>query len=103
MKDKLPKRFKTKWLKALRSGEYKQGRGQLCIQDRYCCLGVACVIAGHDMKDESLIPIAYDNVPILLREHSTFIAQLTAMNDGVRGYKRPRSFKQIANWIEKNL
>jgi hypothetical protein len=27
---KMKKRIKTKWLKALRSGEYKQGDGQLC-------------------------------------------------------------------------
>lgn len=30
-----------KWLIALRSGEYKQGMGQLrSINDEYCCLGV---------------------------------------------------------------
>jgi hypothetical protein len=37
------KRVKTKWLKALRSGKYKQGRGQLRTpDDRFCCLGVLC-------------------------------------------------------------
>jgi len=31
-----------KWLKALESGEYKQGKGQLCDEDGgHCCLGVA--------------------------------------------------------------
>lgn len=30
------------WVAALRSGEYKQGRGALRADDRYCCLGVAC-------------------------------------------------------------
>jgi hypothetical protein len=36
-----------KWLKALRSGEFKQGKGYLASVDHrgsesYCCLGVAC-------------------------------------------------------------
>lgn len=30
------------WVAALRSGEYKQGKGTLRDGDRYCCLGVAC-------------------------------------------------------------
>lgn len=30
------------WKAALRSGKYKQGGGTLCLDDRYCCLGVAC-------------------------------------------------------------
>lgn len=31
-----------RWLEALRSGEYKQGRGMLRSQNGYCCLGVVC-------------------------------------------------------------
>lgn len=42
LREKLIKR----WLKALRSGKYKQGRGQLVLQESdgkyYCCLGVVC-------------------------------------------------------------
>lgn len=35
----------NKWLKALRSGEYRQGRGQLRNnKGEYCCLGVACEV-----------------------------------------------------------
>lgn len=31
------------WVPALRSGKYKQGRGQLrSANDEFCCLGVAC-------------------------------------------------------------
>jgi hypothetical protein len=36
------KRIKTKWLKALRSGEYKQTKGRLKDSVGYCCLGVLC-------------------------------------------------------------
>lgn len=34
-----------KWVVALRSGEYEQGRGQLLDEhNRMCCLGVACAV-----------------------------------------------------------
>jgi hypothetical protein len=38
----MPKKLLTKWLKALRSGKYKQGLGSLHDPDgnTYCCLGV---------------------------------------------------------------
>lgn len=36
-----------KWVEALRSGEYRQGKGYLQTGDgRFCCLGVACEISG---------------------------------------------------------
>ena len=34
-----------KWVKALRSGKYKQGIGQLRSGEKFCCLGVACDLA----------------------------------------------------------
>lgn len=33
--------FKTRWVAALRSGEYKQGKKALTCQGTFCCLGVA--------------------------------------------------------------
>lgn len=39
--------LKTKWVEALRSGRYKQGRLQLRTDDDcYCCLGVLCEVSG---------------------------------------------------------
>jgi hypothetical protein len=35
-----------KWVDTLRSGDYKQGTGQLYDNGYYCCLGVACEISG---------------------------------------------------------
>lgn len=36
---------RAKWVAALRSGEYKQGKGKLRTRgNTYCCLGVACAI-----------------------------------------------------------
>ena len=43
---------KTKWLSALRSGEYKQAHGSLEEIDeggsRFCCLGVLCDLAAKE-------------------------------------------------------
>lgn len=39
--------LKEKWISALRSGQYKQGRGRLRNEDdHYCCLGVLCEVMG---------------------------------------------------------
>jgi hypothetical protein len=38
--------LQEKWLKALESGEYKQTHHRLHDGEGYCCLGLACVVAG---------------------------------------------------------
>ena len=45
----MDKYWKKKWVEALRSGEYKQGKGHLRnevmdAEDTFCCLGVLCDI-----------------------------------------------------------
>ena len=37
-----------KWIAALRSGEFKQGKDRLRTDDRFCCLGVACELAARE-------------------------------------------------------
>lgn len=38
-------KLKNKWIKALRSGKFKQGLLKLVSSDKkYCCLGVLCVV-----------------------------------------------------------
>jgi hypothetical protein len=37
---------RKKWVKALRSGKYKQTSGRLVRDGKYCCLGVACDVSG---------------------------------------------------------
>lgn len=36
----MPPEDKAAWLKALRSGDYTQGRQYLCVNGKFCCLGV---------------------------------------------------------------
>lgn len=41
--------IKQKWVAALRSGNYRQGKGKLRTHDdRFCCLGVLCDIAERE-------------------------------------------------------
>lgn len=43
------KTLRERWLEALRSGNYKQGRGVLRNkEDEFCCLGVLCDVAEPD-------------------------------------------------------
>jgi hypothetical protein len=44
------KEIADRWVEALRSGNYPQGRWELHTDDdRYCCLGVLCELAVRDM------------------------------------------------------
>lgn len=104
---KMKPRAKQTWVKALRSGEYEQGRGFLCdASGRMCCLGVAidsCVdgewteISTHWMFDDNsgqLSLATARKLGIAQREMN----HLIVMNDSQRA-----SFAEIADWIEENL
>jgi hypothetical protein len=117
---KLPKKFKEKWIAALRSGEYKQGDGMLydSASNSYCCLGVAGVILGIPESSMEARASIYEELsrrtPKALLTIDNRVGEnltqdyLMANNDGTfchamnRAYKR-KTFKQIANLIEKYL
>jgi hypothetical protein len=44
---------KTKWVAALRSGEFKQGTMRLRKDDCFCCLGVLCELFRAEKPDAS--------------------------------------------------
>ena len=103
---KLPEDIKTKWLEALRSGEYKQGVKQLhnSIYNTYCCLGVLGHICGYTNEKLATNSVLwggdYENVPKIVQGawwDNEVVNILTQMNDA------GQSFLDIANWIEENL
>lgn len=66
---------KAKWVAALRSGEYPQGKGALNRDGKFCCLGVLCDVLVKDgapievidhlsmsIEDSALVPhtVTYD-------------------------------------------
>lgn len=44
-------KVKKKWLKALRSRKYKQGKNLLRKDDEYCCLGVLCDLHSQEHRN----------------------------------------------------
>lgn len=109
---KLPEEFKQKWIEALRSGAYLQGKGRLYdeLDNTYCCLGVACIVAGIPKDDivgepttdiesgieEGKLPkgLVYENGD---GENDKEIDYLMQMND-----QDGKTFEDIADFVEKN-
>jgi hypothetical protein len=100
-----------KWIKALKSGDYEQGKKQLykASSDKYCCLGVACKLYAKEkkvnfkelIKIHQVLPgkvqdwlgLEYCN-PSMLKHFEGL--SLTVMNDSGK-----YNFRDIADCIEK--
>ena len=114
LKDKysLPWRFKKSWIEALRSGYYTQGTGLLRQTDSdadpsYCCLGVACSVAGvqeSEIEGEWVDSFfdKYQPVPEVLHgeaDSNELVEALSSMNDNDEQF----TFNDIADWINDNI
>lgn len=104
---KLPEEFKRKWIEALRSNLYLQGKEYLYNNkiNTYCCLGVAGIVCGLTKEEMNNNEYLNDEiVPEALygdgeEDTQTIPVQtLVSMNDSGR-----YSFNQIADFIEKEL
>lgn len=96
-----------KWVKALRSGKYKQGRRQLRSGTKkdgysYCCLGVACEVLGVRYRSkngtlpaEAMAMLGVKNCQGKYTPGDLSLRSLVMDND-----HRRESFKQIAKIIE---
>lgn len=103
---------KEKWVAALRSGQYQQAQGMLRLDDKFCCLGVLCDVAGADnaaaggrwtptgcytYQGESEEAVLPDGLRFRLGlSPDDEIALFNMNDDGV-------SFEDIADFIEANL
>lgn len=123
---KMDPELKARWLTALRSGQYKQGQGKLRSGDEcFCCLGVL----GDVLDPKGWQPFkdywAYGDEG--LADETELVSEVRKriglpfdamkrcmeMNDGVtkwdpdlevtREMSSPKSFAEIADWIEANL
>ena len=121
----MKKHIAMKWVKALRSGKYKQGRGNLRNTfNEFCCLGVLCNLhaqAHPNFAAEQTAPNAYDGHTGVL---GTTVLEWSGMTTDCGDFNRslvrgaPRnpsntalvdlndtakwSFAKIATFIEKN-
>jgi hypothetical protein len=101
----MSRKAKAKWLKALRSGSYKQTRCVLANDQGFCCLGVLMRTQGvprrkllgkglpHGTVEGASWGVRYYEVM-----HRGSLVALSRLNDG-----RGLTFKQIANIIEKQV
>ena len=112
---RMPQEIKTKWIEALRSGEYKQGREWLLDNGGgYCCLGVLqmCVLGDVERDDAGhpeRLPTAefWKQLDPARVETSTpeLALGLAEMNDGVLAgvYEGCRTFEELATIIESEV
>ena len=107
---------KVKWIEALKSGQYEQGKRRLRTGDKFCCLGVLCdlhaIETGRAWEEEKYRG-AYlgktDYLPSEVKEWAELISNdpmvgvghdqvnLSIINDN------GKTFEEIANIIEKDL
>jgi hypothetical protein len=116
---KLPKKYKERWIKALRSADYKQGIGHLRNRrNRYCCLGVAYEANGGTWitADDSFYATIIGDTEVLsstaargvrraLRQTTLFYSQMGSVEQHLVTMNDDRNwpFKRIADWIEETL
>jgi len=116
------KNLVKKWIKALRSGKYKQTSGSLHDVNGYCCLGVACkvykdtkgitksirsvagVICKNKRRDDKsehihnkVVAKAFGLNRISDLDYLYTQGRLASMND------LGNSFSDIADYIEENI
>jgi hypothetical protein len=89
--------LKAKWVAALRSGDYKQCKGKMNLDDTFCCLGVLRGLLPQELR-------FIDDPALLTKEQSLAVGLtpdrqrgLSTMNDS------GNTFAEIADHIERNL
>lgn len=100
--------LKAKWIEALRSGKYIQTEGILANGvGGFCCIGVLGEIQGCSIMER--LPSDEDrqcvSLPDGLNAGLDFEqrSKLAAMNDGELDDNSPKTFLEIADYIEANL
>jgi hypothetical protein len=105
----MKKEHADEWIKALRSGKYKQGKGYLynAAYNKWCCLGVLNDLHGGRLGNGTIGTLRLDNG--IIKSDTGFICSLNArlvdLND--KGYtdtdgftKDSLNFDEIADIIQ---
>lgn len=104
--------LKAKWLEALRSGKYIQGKHALrTLENGFCCMGVACDLIDPQKWDSDVSPdgdgynwgairtgYTDDALAVALGISKDMAAELAHLNDNCG-----KTFAQIADHIEAKL
>jgi hypothetical protein len=99
-----------KWVKALRSGKYKQGEGCLKNGNEYCCLGVLSAISPYKNNFTKMCDVSGDKNLVLPQPIQNW-SGMESDNGKIDGIADSNlvgindngtSFKEIADFIEKH-
>ena len=86
-----------KWVEALRSGKYKQGKYRLKTNDYHCCLGVLC-----DVVDKKYLKThAEDSLPSSELLNEAGLVTLDALRLAKMNDISEENFNEIADFIEE--
>lgn len=98
------------WIKALRSGDYKQTIGKLQNEFGFCCLGVACDLFIPKVDQERInenrflvgcLPFQQKHSPKWLNDINTEVHRRSGVTLSDLNDYRNASFKDIANILEQ--
>lgn len=99
--------IKTKWVEALRSGDYTQGKHVLRTKDNnFCCLGVLCDIVDPSGWEMSVLNDSYHYIgtlPMAFAQDIDFplVPNVEGILQNMNDSGVP--FSEIADWIEENI
>jgi hypothetical protein len=102
----MDKQIKVAWLKALRSGRYKQGKYELVNSSgEYCCLGVLARVQGAKKKEITNYGLlskedAFDKV-INLDKYAAGLSLKSQRTLAMKNDSGCLCFTEIADYIEK--
>ena len=117
------KHIAERWVQALRSGQYKQGQGELRPdQDSYCCLGVLCDLyrveqgrgewradctqrSAFQVPGEDFIEVETAVLPLAIANWAGIqdvAGEISGTSDSLAGLNdEGATFPELANLIEK--
>lgn len=72
------KEFKQKWIDALRTGKYQQGRGVLRTDNNcFCCLGVLCdLVDPNGWRSANLIETSVEGTDVSQEAHPFYVGEI---------------------------
>lgn len=90
-------KLKADWVKALRSGEYRQTAGQFELDGKFCALGVLCRVLGEPAtRVDDFGPINNWRVIYPHLTHAQYTRVYSVNDNGC-------SFAEVASYIEARI
>mgnify|MGYP000735863425 CR=1 FL=1 len=110
----MTKELRDKWVEALRSGRYQQGKGHLHAGECFCALGVLCDVLGLEWVPCEEIGDDLNNLPVYMAAGESTdgipdsISEKIGLEDVDHAAVAIRndsgdSFTGIADWIEAHV